>query len=72
MLRKLLNWLFGSYSSDDEILAGDFIMLLQENIMYLRQHRCRIVSTELPDGQSFTLHLTEANIHVDDFIKKLF
>lgn len=49
MLRKLLNRLFGPFSSGGVIPLGEFLILLQKSYAYLRKHRYRVLSTELPD-----------------------
>ena len=49
MLRKLLNWLFGPFSSGGITTVGDFLILLQESCAYLRKQHYRVFSTELPD-----------------------
>ena len=49
MLRKLLNRLFGPFSSGRRNPFGEFLILLQKSYAYLRKHRYRVLSTELPD-----------------------
>lgn len=49
MLRKLLNRLFGPFSSGGVIPLGEFLSLLHTSFAYLRKHRYRVLSTELPD-----------------------
>ena len=49
MLRKLLNRLFGPFSSGGVIPLGEFLILLQKSYAYLRKHRYRVLSTEMPD-----------------------
>lgn len=49
MLRKLLNRLFGPFSSGGVIPLGEFLILLQKSYAYLHKHRYRVLSTELPD-----------------------
>jgi|GEM_PF-2174931 len=49
MLRKLLNRLFVPFSSGGVIPLGEFLILLQKSYAYLRKHRYRVLSTELPD-----------------------
>ena len=49
MLRKLLTWLFGPFSSGGVNSLEDFLILLQESYTYLRKQRYQVLSTELPD-----------------------
>ena len=44
MLRKLLNRLFGPFSSGGVIPLGEFLILLQKSYAYLRKHRYRVLS----------------------------
>lgn len=48
MLRNFLNSLFGPFT-DSKTPVGDFVKLLQETYIYLRQHRFCVISTKLPD-----------------------
>lgn len=49
MRSKLIRWFFGLFTSGDPTPMVDFFELLHESNNYLRQHRFRVLSTELPD-----------------------
>ena len=49
MLQDFIRKLFGPFSSGKISALTNFVKLLQESYAYLREHRYRVLSTELPD-----------------------